>query len=288
MTGQETTSSVHGDGALVAWLLEQQALMLLVATFGGMLLLMMVEQVLPRRPSPDIPVARWLTNWTLAMLNYFLLLWVMVLFLSADWVAALRPEPGVLGALHPVPAFLVLLLVVEATVYGIHRLFHAVPVLWRFHAVHHTDTEVDVTTSHRHHFFEVMVVALSLGAFHILLGAQAELLFLLALFRLVVVLVSHSNLYLPETVDHWLRLLLVTPDFHRLHHSSQRRFTDSNFGAVLPWFDYLFGTARRVPFGVQLSMQTGLEYLREPRDSRIDRLLLLPWVWPRPRADGTR
>lgn len=288
MTEQEATSSMHGDGALLAWLLEQQTLVLLVATFGGMLLLMMVEQVLPRRPPADIPVARWVTNWTLAILNYFLVLWVVVLFLSAEWVAALRPEPGLLGVLHPVPAFLVLLLLVEGVVYGVHRLFHAVPVLWRFHAVHHTDTEVDVTTSHRHHFFEVVVIALPLVAFYMLLGVPAEMLFLLALFRLIVVLVSHSNLYLPATVDQWLRLLVVTPDFHRLHHSSQRCFTDSNFGSALPWFDYLFGTARRIPFDAQVSMQIGLEYLRAPRDSRIDRLLLLPWLWPKRRLDGTR
>jgi sterol desaturase/sphingolipid hydroxylase (fatty acid hydroxylase superfamily) len=88
-------------------------------------------------------------------------------------------------------------------------------------------------------------------------------------------------LRLPERLDSVLRKFILTPDFHRLHHSSEARFTDSNYGSMVPWFDYLFGTASNRPYDEQTDMELGLEYLRQPRDSRLDRLVLIPFVWRR-------
>jgi sterol desaturase/sphingolipid hydroxylase (fatty acid hydroxylase superfamily) len=88
---------------------------------------------------------------------------------------------------------------------------------------------------------------------------------------------AHSNIYIPEVINRWLQYFIVTPDFHRLHHCSDRAFTDSNYGTISPWLDYLFGTASSRPFGEQETMELGLEYAREPRDSRIDQLLLMPF-----------
>ncbi|MDZ7783838.1 MAG: sterol desaturase family protein [Halioglobus sp.] len=106
--------------------------------------------------------------------------------------------------------------------------------------------------------------------------------------RALIILVNHSNLALPERLDALLRPFVVTPDFHRVHHSSEKRFTDSNFGTVLPLFDYLCGTARSVPYDAQPGMRCGLHAWREDADSRIDRLLLLPFRWRRPQAvDGS-
>lgn len=101
-------------------------------------------------------------------------------------------------------------------------------------------------------------------------------------------LFSHANLFLPDTVDRTLRKVIITPDFHRNHHCSDWRFTDSNYGVSVPWFDYLFSTATDRPFAEQQSMQLGLEYFREKSDSRLDRLLLMPFRVRWPDGSGTR
>lgn len=253
---------------------EYRIVLEMLATFGGMLLLMMAESVFPRIAQDDVPVARWLNNWALAILNFFFLLWLMYLVSASELVVL--AGTGLLAEAPLVLAFLAVFLVVEATGYGLHRAFHAIPFLWRFHAVHHTDTEVDVTTSHRHHTFEVALVALCLVPVLIVLSAPPAAVLLYFMLRLMVVLVSHSNLHIPEALDRRLRRIVVTPDFHRLHHARDPRYTDSNFGTVTPWFDYLLGTASDLEFRAQRDLILGLESHRDARDSRLDRLLLLP------------
>lgn len=276
------------EHSTLAYLATHQHLVLLIATFGGMVLLLMVESLWPRRPSTDLPVARWLNNWLLAYLNFAAVLWLVQLAASTPWARSLAVESRLLDWLPPALGFLVLLVVLEFGGYWLHRAFHASPFLWRFHAVHHLDTEVDVTTSHRHHTVEAITTSLVFLPVLLVLGVSAVLAILVALTRLSIILISHSNLALPEPVDRVLRWLVVTPDFHRLHHSSDPRYTNSNYGTVLPWFDYLFKTASDLPYQQQNQMQLGLEYLRAPRDGRLDRLLLLPLVWRRKVAAADR
>jgi len=273
-----TIGSAH---PLISLLIYQQEVLILVVTFGGMLLLLMLETAWPRRLLPQLPVSRWVNNWLLASFNFVVLLWLIQLLNRLPWIADLGHRGQLLATLHPALAFVLVLIILEALVYALHRAFHAVPLLWRFHAVHHLDTEVDATTSHRHHTVEAASVSLLLVPIVALLGAPLLVVALVGLLRLGVVLWSHSNLAIPAQVDRALRWILVTPDFHRIHHSVDTRHSNSNFGTVLPWFDYLFGTARRVPYEQQTEMRLGLSVLREPSDSRLDRLLLLPLFWPK-------
>ncbi|WP_019571050.1 sterol desaturase family protein [Thioalkalivibrio sp. ALE11] len=271
----------------VALLLQQRVLVELVLTFGGMVLLMMAESVVPRvrTLAETVPVARWLNNWALAVFNFFLVLWLVYLLTSSElvthWVST---GPAPLSGMPPLVAFVVVFLVVEFLVYALHRAFHQVPWLWRLHAVHHLDTQVDVTTSHRHHSLELLLVMAVLIPVVTLLGPEPLVLLGYFVVRVTVILVSHSNLRLPRGLDRVLRWLVVTPDFHRLHHAADRRHTDSNYGTVTPWFDYLFGSATDLPYGEHDRLVTGLEYLRDTRDSRVDRLMLLPFRWHRLRS----
>ena len=277
-----------GEGPLLSWLVAHQDLALLLTTFGGMLLLMMLEQVWPRRSWQGVHANRWIGNWLLASLNFFVLLYLTLVLSGTVWVQSLAPQAGLLSGLHPAVTIVLLLVAVEAVNYILHRLFHAVPLLWRFHAVHHSDPWVDVTTSHRHHLFEVAVTSSILLPLIVVTGVPVTLLAAAILLRALIILVNHSNLALPERLDALLRPFVVTPDFHRVHHSSDKHFTDSNFGTVLPLFDYLCGTARRVPYDAQPGMRCGLHAWRDDADSRIDRLLLLPFRWRRPEAvDGS-
>jgi sterol desaturase/sphingolipid hydroxylase (fatty acid hydroxylase superfamily) len=128
---------------LLAFLATHQNLVLLIATFGGMVLLLMAESLWPRRRSTDLPVGRWLNNWLLAYLNFVAVLWLVQLAASMPWARSLAMGSSLLDWLPPALGFLVLLVVLEFGGYWLHRAFHTNPLLWRLHAVHHLDTEVD-------------------------------------------------------------------------------------------------------------------------------------------------
>ncbi len=248
-------------------------------TIVVMAVLMTIETIIPRRKLKAAIGSRWFNNLSLSLVTYFVsTLTNNALLLGLIWWADLK-NYGLLQHLDTglAGSFVVTLVATQFISYWIHRIFHRVPVLWRIHAVHHNDTEVDVTTSYRHHPLEPIIPLPLLTPFYILLGSPVEVALLYHLLLIAVSLVSHSNICIPHTLDRWLRRVLITPDFHRNHHCSEQHFTDSNYGNLVPWFDYLFKTATDRPFAEQEEMQLGLSYLREARDSRIDQLLLLPF-----------
>ncbi len=237
------------------------------------------EALWPRRVEKSGLARRWANNFSLTFIGQ----------ITANSCAAMTPlatawfaqhyQLGLLSRMDlGLPAsFLLTLLAFEAMGYATHVLFHKVPWLWRIHTVHHNDIELDVSTTYRHHPFEVMVVyGITLPLIIVLSPPVLALLLYQSLLSAMHV-VAHSNIYIPKSINRCLLYFIVTPDFHRLHHCSEQKFTDSNYGTVLPWFDYLFGTASRRPFVEQETMEIGLEYARDPLDSRIDQMLLIPF-----------
>ena len=205
---------------------------------------------------------RWAVNWGLAALN----------------TAALR-----LTAAGFVPLDLV--------VYFQHALLHAVPGLWRLHMMHHTDLDFDVTTGVRFHPGEIAFsMAIKTGA-AAALGAPVAAVVAFEIVLNATSMFNHANLALPERADRILRLFVVTPDMHRVHHSTARRETDSNFGFNLPWWDRLFGTYRPRPEAGHAAMEIGLAEFRDPARLGLPALLALPFArgagLRRPPADPT-
>ena len=240
---------------------------------------MVFENWRPFRPAGPNASGHAVNNLTLTALNHGLMLWLTpwlylacMSLLGAHWQGWLASE-----GLGFVNSFAVTLLASELLVYCMHRLFHAVPWLWRVHAVHHSDTETDVTTAHRHHPIEVLVGSVSTLLLLLLLGPSQGVVLAYSLFRLATDAFSHANISLPEKLNRLLNLVVVTPNFHRLHHMADRRYTNSNYGSVLPWFDTLFGTRQSLPVDQALGQEYGLEYFREAGDSRLDRLLAMPF-----------
>ena len=181
----------------------------------------------------------------------------------------------------------VALLLLDLAIYLQHRLVHYVPVLWRVHRMHHADLDFDVTTGARFHPLEI---ALSLGIKCVVivpLGASplAVLLFEIALNATA--MFNHSNVRLPRAMERLLRLLVVTPDMHRVHHSVVQRETDSNFGFNFPWWDRMFGTYRPQPEAGHETMTIGLEQFRAPHELRLDRMLTQPFRDDRSAAKKT-
>ncbi|TFH87445.1 sterol desaturase family protein [Billgrantia azerbaijanica] len=240
------------------------------------------EVVARRRPQRIHRRQRWPSNLAIVVLDT---LAVRLFFpLAAVGAALIAAEQGWgLFNLVSVPIWLAVVISVvmlDVAIYFQHRLFHAVPWLWRLHRMHHADLEFDVTTGLRFHPLEILI---SMGiklAVVTLLGAPALAVLIFEVLLNATSMFNHGNVRLPARLDRWLRLAVVTPDMHRVHHSIVRQETDSNFGFNLPWWDRLFGTYRDQPAAGHLGMTIGIEAFRESRDLRLDRMLLQPFVNP--------
>jgi sterol desaturase/sphingolipid hydroxylase (fatty acid hydroxylase superfamily) len=185
---------------------------------------------------------------------------------------------GVFRALV-VPVWLAVItsvILLDLAIYLQHALFHAVPVLWRLHRMHHADLEIDVTTGVRFHPLEILLsMAIKLGVVAAL-GAPAVAVLIFEVLLNATSMFNHGNVGLPQRLDRVLRWLVVTPDMHRVHHSVVPRETNSNFGFNLPWWDRLCGTYRAQPAAGHQAMTIGIEQFRDPGELRLDRMLLQP------------
>jgi sterol desaturase/sphingolipid hydroxylase (fatty acid hydroxylase superfamily) len=249
--------------------------------FAGILAAMALWEFLaPRRAWTIRKTTRWFSNLSLVALNTLAIR--LVLPLGAVGVAIIAQERG-WGLFNNVslPGWLAVVLAVVAldlAIYLQHVMFHAVPALWRLHMVHHADLDFDVTTGVRFHTVEII---LSMGiklATVILLGASALAVLLFEIVLSTTSLFSHGNVRLPAWLDRVLRLFLVTPEMHRVHHSVHPHETNSNFGFNLPWWDYLFGTYRAQPTDGHERMTIGLTQFRDVWVDRLHWMLALPFL----------
>lgn len=264
-------------------IIEDNSQVIYLFTIGALILAMILESLAPRRKLQNALARRWINNFSLGLVSWYLTMMATALVML--WIAR-QTELNRIGLfqqldVHWLFAFFALLVVSQLLSYLLHMAFHKVSWLWPFHATHHMDTDVDVSTAYRNHPLENIITLPLVAPLILLLGAPVKATLAYHLFYTAVNVFSHSNVRVPAWLDRPLRLFIITPDFHRLHHCADRRYTDSNYGNAVPWFDYLFKTATWRPPAEQESMKLGLEYLREPADSRVDRLLLLPFTWRR-------
>lgn len=247
--------------------------------FAGMLLLMILwEMLAPRRPQAVPRWQRWPANLGIVVLNTVLL---RLAFPVAAMGTALAAEAHGWGLLNQLAAPLWIaiplsVLLLDLAIYLQHRLFHHVPLLWRLHRMHHADLELDVTTGARFHPVEILLSMLIKIALVAALGAPAVAVLLFEILLNASSMFNHGNVALPGPLDRLLRRALVTPDMHRIHHSVIPAETDSNFGFNLSLWDRLFRTYRAEPAAGQLGMTIGLAQFRDPRELRLDRMLLQP------------
>ncbi|MDP2504645.1 sterol desaturase family protein [Oceanobacter sp. 3_MG-2023] len=250
--------------------------------FGVLLLMALLEMLQPRRPLHASKPQRWLNNLGLVVLNSLIL---RLLFPAAAVGIALLAEQHHWGLLHtplleqlPSPLLLVAtILLLDYLIWAQHRVFHAVPLLWRLHRMHHTDLDIDVTTALRFHPLEILLSMLIKTAVITLLGLPALAVLLFEILLNASAMFNHANIRLPDRLDRHLRRIIVTPDMHRVHHSWHPAETHSNFGFFLSVWDQLFGTYVPQPKDGHLNMTIGLKQYRQPQDSRIDQLLIQPF-----------
>jgi sterol desaturase/sphingolipid hydroxylase (fatty acid hydroxylase superfamily) len=247
--------------------------------FLGVLLLMVLWEVLaPRRTQEVGRLLRWPNNLGLVVLDTVI---VRLLFpLAAVGIAFFAETKGwgLFNLVH-LPdwvAVLAAVLLLDLIIYGQHVTFHAVPWLWRLHRMHHADLEFDVTTGLRFHPGEIVLSMLIKLAAVLVLGAPPVAVLIFEVVLNATSMFNHGNVRLPSRLDRFLRLVTVTPEMHRVHHSIDRRETDSNFGFNLPWWDRLFGTYRAQPALGHTRMVLGIDRFRDPRELWLHRMLLQP------------
>jgi sterol desaturase/sphingolipid hydroxylase (fatty acid hydroxylase superfamily) len=175
-------------------------------------------------------------------------------------------------------AIVVAVIVMDLVIYLQHVMVHALPLLWRVHRMHHADLDFDVTTGLRFHPIEIVLSMLIKFATVALLGAPVVAVVLFEILLNASSMFNHSNVRIPIWLDRVLRLFVVTPDMHRVHHSIEFDETNSNFGFNLPWWDRLFGTYRAQPRAGHEGMTIGIELFRAQQDvTGFFKMLLIPF-----------
>ncbi|MGE3147341.1 MAG: sterol desaturase family protein [Pseudorhodoplanes sp.] len=251
-----------------------------LGAFAGILAAMALWELLaPRRRQTIGRLKRWPGNLGIVVLNT---IFVRFLFPTAAVGAALFAETHGWGLLHALEApgwvaVIASVILLDLAIYLQHVLFHAVPVLWRLHRMHHADLEFDVTTGARFHPLEIILsMGIKLGVIAAL-GTPAVAVLIFEVLLNGTSMFNHGNVRLPARLDQVLRWTVVTPEMHRVHHSVIPRETNSNFGFNLPWWDRLFGTYRAQPQAGHEAMTIGIEQFRDARELRLDRMLLQPF-----------
>lgn len=257
-------------------------LILRLAVFLGLFALFAgLEAWAPRRPRAQPRKQRWTTNIAITIIDS-LALRAMAVFLPLLAVGAAMDAQaqgwGLFNALA-LPGWieaLAAILILDFVIWGQHLISHRVPLFWRFHRMHHADRDIDVSTAIRFHPVEIAAsMLLKIGVVY-LLGASPWAVLAFELLLNGTALFNHANLRLPPALDRAVRLVLVTPDMHRVHHSIHRHEHDSNYGFALSVWDRIFGTYRPEPEAGHDAMVVGLEW-QDERPSRLGWSLLLPF-----------
>ena len=256
------------------WILENGDSLQFVLFFALLPVLAIVERLVPRRRGRMDRAIRWPTNFFLTAISIVAMGALPVSFVSA----ALWAQANGWGLLNlvrvPPVAFVAATLAVRGFIsFSTHYLMHMVPLLWRVHRVHHLDTELDVSTTVRFHPLEFFVQSVPGVLIVVAFGLAPWVLMFYELLDVAVTLWTHSNVRLPEALDRLARYVVVTPDLHRVHHSAWKPETNSNFGAVFPLWDLVFGTFRSTPRDGHEQMRIGLDEVRGPDAHRPLRLL---------------
>ncbi|MCV6587093.1 MAG: sterol desaturase family protein [Marinibacterium sp.] len=262
--------------------MEHETLIRLAVFLGLFAVLACAEALAPRRPRHQSRAQRWSTNWAITALNT-LTLRLMALALPLLAVgAAVDAQAQGWGLLNHLdwPAWVEITLAIllfDFAIWAQHLVTHKVPLLWRLHRVHHADRDMDVTTAIRFHPVEIALsMLLKIGLVY-LLGPAAIAVILFEILLNGTAMFNHANLRLPLALDRVVRLVLVTPDMHRVHHSVHRHEHDSNYGFALSIWDRLLGTYIAQPAAGHDDMQVGLQWQGD-EPARLGWSLTLPFA----------
>jgi sterol desaturase/sphingolipid hydroxylase (fatty acid hydroxylase superfamily) len=259
---------------------EREAIIRLGFFFGILIIMAMCEVVAPRRVLTTSKTTRWFSNLSIVFVNT-----TIVRFLSPALAIpmAISADASGWGLLNyfQLPYWLSVVLgvlILDFVIYVQHVMFHTLPMLWRLHMMHHADLDIDVTTGSRFHpveiYFSMLIKISAIAVF----GPPVMAVLIFEVLLNGTAMFNHSNFRLPLGIDKYLRLLVVTPDMHRVHHSVVIRETNSNFGFNFPWWDRFLGTYRAQPVAGHEGMTIGLSQFRDEKRLTLPWMIALPFI----------
>ncbi|MBQ14243.1 MAG: sterol desaturase family protein [Gammaproteobacteria bacterium] len=263
-------------------LADSESSVRLAIFLGVFLLLASAELRYPRRTLAHSKLQRWLSNIGISALNTVL---IRITLPIAGVAAALLAQDQQWGILHliqlpPLLGILVFVAVFDLTIYWQHRLFHVVPLLWRFHRVHHTDMDYDLTTGNRFHPVSILISSAIKIMLVLIMGALPTSILIAEVLLNVTSMFNHSNLKLPSKVDSMLRKILVTPDMHRIHHSTDEFEHNQNFGFNFSWWDRLFNSYLEQANTAHETLDIGITGMQDRESLQLLTMLLQPFRNP--------
>ena len=253
--------------------MQNEATLRLSVFIGLFVLLALIEWFAPRRPR-QYQARRWVTNWAIIVVDMLTLRALAILMPFAAVLAAMDAGAKGWGLFNVTDwpvwiEYLLAILILDLAIWFQHLVTHKVPFLWRLHRVHHADVEIDVTTAIRFHPIEIALsMAFKIGLVYIL-GPAAWAVIIFEVLLNGTAMFNHANIKLPLWADRFVRMVIVTPDMHRVHHSVDRAEHDSNYGFALSWWDRIFGT-----------------YIAQPKDGHDDMTIGLQWQDEKPTQLG--
>jgi sterol desaturase/sphingolipid hydroxylase (fatty acid hydroxylase superfamily) len=261
--------------------MQNELLIRLSVFLGVFAALAVLERAYPRRRSHQPKARRWAANLALVLIDTVALRALAFALPILAVVAAADAGRLGLGLFNHLDwpfwlEFILAILALDFAIWLQHLVTHKVPLFWRFHRVHHADRDFDVTTALRFHPIEIIASAgLKVGLVY-LLGPSALAVLAFEILLNATAMFNHANLALPRPLDRLVRLVLVTPDMHRVHHSVHREEHDSNYGFALSVWDRLFRTYRPQPMADHPTMPIGLDW-QDDRTMRLGWMLTLPF-----------
>ena len=261
--------------------MEQEGIIRLSIFFGLFIVFAAIEYFFPRRVVAKSKARRWLTNWSVSVFNVLTLrLFSLALPLLAIGAAFDAQNLGI-GLFNQIGfsvwiEIIMVILLLDFCIRLQHFLTHKIEFLWRIHRVHHSDTEMDVSTAIRFHPIEIALsMALKIGLVYAL-GADPLSVLIFEILLNGSSIFNHANINIPNKFDKILRFLIVTPDMHRIHHSSDRIEHDTNFGFALSIWDHMFRTYKLRPERNHKEMEIGLNW-QDEKPEKLGWSLSLPF-----------
>ena len=247
---------------------------------GAFVILAVCEWIAPRRVLSQSKAVRWYSNIGIVVFNSVIIGIIFPLVPVAVAVFAVEYGWGILNFYDVAPslAIIISVIILDLAIYIQHIMMHAVPLFWRLHRMHHADLDFDVTTGVRFHPIEIIFSMLIKMAVIVIIGAPAIAVVIFEVLLNATALFNHSNIKLPLVLDRFFRLIVVTPDMHRVHHSALPFETNKNFGFNIPWWDHLFGTYLAQPEVGHEDMKIGINLFRSPKDLHFFHMLLQPFL----------
>lgn len=251
-----------------------------LAVFLGFLIGMSIlEALMPRKKRVAARAGRWLTNIGFAVVNTIALRYLVPIAAVGTSIWVMQNNFGILNALNlpNITTYIVAIIALDAALYWQHVATHKVPLFWRFHKVHHADRDLDASSGVRFHPIEICASMLYKMVIVAILGAPVLAVIIFEIILNACALFNHANLRLPLWFDRYLRIFIVTPDYHRVHHSSVEAETNSNYGFSLSLWDHLFKTYKAQPDAGHDKMTIGLFEYQDKGPQKLGWSLMLPF-----------